>query len=302
MSWIRDNSLTWIQKLGVRIIGSGTVPKHVAFIMDGNRRYARRHNVQKIEGHTKGFDRLAETLHWCLELGIQEVTVYAFSIENFKRTPEEIDALMDLARQKFQRLIDEKEKLMEHGVHIRIIGNLDLLPLDLRKLMAKAMLITKDNNKAVLNIAYAYTSTEEISHCVKQTVNGVAKGLLSPSDVNQDLLTKSLYTNKSPTPDLLIRTSGEVRLSDFLLWQISCSCIYFTGVLWPDFTVWHLLAAVFYYQRSYHNVEDVRQLESESEVTTSPSLQTSQAEEYIDSVNHQRHQWLINHTEIQGTS
>lgn len=134
------------------------------------------------------FDRLAETLHWCLELGIKEVTVYAFSIENFKRTKEEIDGLMDLARQKFQRLLDEqyvssliflmdiqhywfyshtlskttlfpfsRDKLMEHGVHIRIIGNLDLLPLDLQKMMAKAMFVTRNNSKAVLNIAYAYT-------------------------------------------------------------------------------------------------------------------------------------------------
>ncbi|KAE8749961.1 hypothetical protein FOCC_FOCC003431 [Frankliniella occidentalis] len=219
MSWISDHGLSWMQKLGVRIIGSGRIPKHVAFIMDGNRRFAKKHNVQKIEGHLKGFDRLSETLNWCLELGIKEVTVYAFSIENFKRTQDEVDGLMDLATEKFQRLLEEKDKLTEHGVHIRVIGNLDLLPIDLRRLMAKAMLMTKDNSKAILNIAFAYTGREEIMQGVKQTVHGVADGVLSTVDITQDLLSKTFYTNHSPIPDLLIRTSGEVRLSDFLLWQ-----------------------------------------------------------------------------------
>lgn len=297
MSWIRDNTLTWIQKLAVHVVGSGQVPQHVAFIMDGNRRYARKHNVQKIEGHSKGFDRLAETLHWCLELGIKEVTVYAFSIENFKRTKEEIDALMDLARQKFQRLLDETDKLMEHGVHIRIIGNLDLLPLDLQKMMAKAMFVTRNNSKAVLNIAYAYTAREEITQCVKQTVEGVVDGVLTPSNVTQDLLSKTMYTNHSPTPDLLIRTSGEVRLSDFLLWQVSCSCVYFTDVLWPDFTVWHLLAAVFYYQRCHQQLKDAALLERRSN-----EKPTNQGEDFVDYVNLKRRQWLSQHANQEFTS
>ncbi|KAJ1532384.1 hypothetical protein ONE63_000984 [Megalurothrips usitatus] len=299
MSWVRDNQMTWLQKLGVRIIASGRVPKHVAFIMDGNRRYAKKHNVQTYEGHSKGFDRLAETLPWCSELGIKEVTVYAFSIENFKRPQEEVDALMDLARQKFQRLLDERDKLKEHGVHIRIIGNLELLPEDLRKLMAQAILITKDNNRSILNIAYAYTAREEILQTVKQAVGGVTDGVLSPSNVTKELLSKTLYTNKSPTPDLLIRTSGEVRYSDFLLWQVSCSCVYFTNVLWPDFTLWHLLGAVFYYQRSYQNMQIVRELENQCSENIAPAELSYQVDEFVEKVNEKRLHWLSQHAELE---
>lgn len=108
MSWIVDSSLTWIQRLCINILKTGHVPKHVAFIMDGNRRYAKKANVEKLEGHSKGFDKLAETLHWCKELGINEVTVYAFSIDNFKRSKEEVDGLMKLANEKFERLLEEK--------------------------------------------------------------------------------------------------------------------------------------------------------------------------------------------------
>lgn len=291
--------MTWLQKLGVRIIASGRVPKHVAFIMDGNRRYAKKHNVQTYEGHSKGFDRLAETLPWCSELGIKEVTVYAFSIENFKRPQEEVDALMDLARQKFQRLLDERDKLKEHGVHIRIIGNLELLPEDLRKLMAQAILITKDNNRSILNIAYAYTAREEILQTVKQAVGGVTDGVLSPSNVTKELLSKTLYTNKSPTPDLLIRTSGEVRYSDFLLWQVSCSCVYFTNVLWPDFTLWHLLGAVFYYQRSYQNMQIVRELENQCSENIAPAELSYQVDEFVEKVNEKRLHWLSQHAELE---
>ncbi|KAK3912450.1 Dehydrodolichyl diphosphate synthase complex subunit DHDDS [Frankliniella fusca] len=288
MSWISDHRLSWAQKLGVRIIGSGHIPKHVAFIMDGNRRFARKHNVQKIEGHSKGFDRLSETLNWCLELGIKEVTVYAFSIENFKRSQEEVDGLMNLARQKFERLLDEKDKLMEHGVHIRVIGNLNLLPLDLRKVMAKAMLMTKENSKAILNIAFAYTGREEILRGVQETADGVSNGILTPADITQDFLSKTFYSNNSPIPDLLIRTSGEVRLSDFLLWQVSCSCIYLTDVLWPDFTVWDFLSAVFYYQRCHQKLKNVQQIEKECGELN----QRVVAEDFIMKLNNKREMCL----------
>lgn len=248
MSWIRDTSLTFLQSLCVKIVKCGVVPRHVAFIMDGNRRYATRKKCEKLEGHSKGFDKLTETLQWCLELGIPEVTVYAFSIENFKRSPEEVAGLMELARIKFQRLLNEKEKLMEHGICIRVIGNVSLLPLDLRKLMAEAMLITKSNKRAVLNVAFAYTARDEMAEAVKVIVEGAETGNIIDNDVNKELIDKCIYTSKSPNPDLLIRTSGEVRLSDFLLWQISCCHIYFTNVLWPEFSFWHMLAAVVSYQ------------------------------------------------------
>ncbi|XP_012263743.1 dehydrodolichyl diphosphate synthase complex subunit DHDDS [Athalia rosae] len=259
MSWIRENTLNWLQLLAVKILKSGCVPKHVAFIMDGNRRYANRNGVKKIDGHSKGFDKLTETLQWCLELGIPEVTVYAFSIENFKRSEEEVNCLMDLARQKFQNLLDEREKLMEHGVCIRVIGNLSITPKDVQKLMAEAMLLTKDNNRAFLNVAFSYTSRDEITHAVKDVVKGVERADILAEDISENLISECLYTNHSPEPDLLIRTSGEIRFSDFLLWQTTSSCIYFTKVLWPEFSVWDLLAAVFYYQRCHLDMEAVKQ-------------------------------------------
>lgn len=122
MSWIKENNLNVFQRFCVNVIKEGPVPKHVGFIMDGNRRFARKLNVDRSEGHNEGFNKLAECLRWCLELGIKEVTVYAFSIENFKRSREEVDTLMGLAREKYKRLIEEKDKLMEHGVCIRVIG------------------------------------------------------------------------------------------------------------------------------------------------------------------------------------
>ncbi|XP_054272030.1 dehydrodolichyl diphosphate synthase complex subunit DHDDS-like [Macrosteles quadrilineatus] len=258
MSWIRDSSLTWAQLFCVRVLKCGVIPKHVAFIMDGNRRYAKQTNVKKLDGHSKGFDKLAETLQWCLDLGVSEVTVYAFSIENFKRSKDEVDDLLRLATQKFQRLLDEKDKLMENGVRIRVIGNISLLPPDLTKLIAEVELLTKYNNKAILNVAFAYTARDEMAEAMKQMVEGHRSSDLDLSDINVQLLSKSLYTMDSPYPDLCIRTSGEKRLSDFLLLQTAYSYLYFTDVLWPNFTAWHLLAAVFHFQRAYPTLLKVR--------------------------------------------
>ncbi|KAI4501597.1 hypothetical protein M0802_003474 [Mischocyttarus mexicanus] len=257
MSWIRESTLNCFHYLIVKILKSGEIPKHVAFIMDGNRRYANKKHIGKIGGHTQGFQKLTETLQWCLDLGIPEVTVYAFSIENFKRSKEEVDGLMELARQKFRSLINEKEKLMENGVCVRIIGNLDLLPEDLRKLIAETIIITKNNNKAFLNIAFAYTSRDEMTYAIKDILKGISDSDILPEDINEDLISKCLYTYNSPNPDLLIRTSGEIRLSDFLIWQVSNSCIYFADVLWPEFSAWDLFGAIFYYQRCYTNLQNI---------------------------------------------
>ncbi|KAI4488962.1 hypothetical protein M0804_004460 [Polistes exclamans] len=257
MSWIRESTLNCFHYLIVKILKSGEIPKHVAFIMDGNRRFANKKHIEKIGGHTQGFHKLTETLQWCLDLGVVEVTVYAFSIENFKRSKEEVDGLMELARQKFQSLINEKQKLMENGVCVRIIGNLELVPENLRKLMAEAIIITKNNSKAFLNIAFAYTSRDEMTYAIKDILKGIRDADILPEDINEDLISKCLYTYNSPNPDLLIRTSGEIRLSDFLIWQVSNSCIYFADVLWPEFSAWDLFGAIFYYQRCYTNLKNI---------------------------------------------
>ncbi|XP_016104578.1 dehydrodolichyl diphosphate syntase complex subunit DHDDS-like [Sinocyclocheilus grahami] len=147
MSWIRERQLSFLERLTANILKAGPMPKHVAFIMDGNRRFAQKAHVERQEGHSQGFEKLAETLRWCLNLGIHEVTVYAFSIENFKRSKEEVDGLMELARQKFSRLLTEQENLEKHGVCIRVLGDLTLLPADLQQLIAKSVVATKAHNK-----------------------------------------------------------------------------------------------------------------------------------------------------------
>lgn len=251
MSWIKEGELSLWERFCANIIKVGPVPKHIAFIMDGNRRYAKKCQVERQEGHTQGFNKLAETLRWCLNLGILEVTVYAFSIENFKRSKSEVDGLLDLARQKFSCLMEEQEKLKKHGVCIRVLGDLHLLPLDLQKKIAQAVQATKNYNKCFLNVCFAYTSRHEITNAVREMAWGVEQGLLEPSDVSESLLDQCLYSNHSPQPDILIRTSGEVRLSDFLLWQTSHSCLVFQPVLWPEYTFWNLCEAILQFQMNH---------------------------------------------------
>ncbi|KOX70726.1 Dehydrodolichyl diphosphate synthase [Melipona quadrifasciata] len=274
MSWIRDNTLNWFQRLVIRILRTGHIPKHVAFIMDGNRRYASKTGIEKIEGHTKGFDKFAETLQWCTNLGIQEVTFYAFSIENFKRKQEEVNGLLNLAEQKFQRLLGEKDKIRKHGLCVRIIGNLSLLPQNIQELIAETMILTKEHNKGFLNIAFAYTSRDEITRAIKDVIEGVQNGDILSEDIDENLIFNCLYTNYSPNPDLLIRTSGEVRFSDFLMWQVK-------------FNLWELLNAIFYYQRCYSDIQKVMKLQNVKQI-----MQNGRQSTYTDKLLHKRQMTL----------
>ncbi|CAH0717374.1 unnamed protein product, partial [Brenthis ino] len=246
-TWVKENCVSFFQLFCIKIVKTGRVPQHIAFIMDGNRRYAKKFSVNISAGHSKGFDKLSETLKWCLDLGIPEVTVYAFSIENFKRTKEEVDALMDLSRDKFNKLLEEIDQINEWGVRLNVPGRLSLLPEDIQILASKAMLATRHNNKLRLNIAYAYTGRDEISRAASNIVVGVQNKELSPDDIDEDLVSQTLDLGE---PELLIRTSGEVRLSDFMLWQVSNSVLYFSDVLWPEFSIWNLLAAIIHFQRN----------------------------------------------------
>lgn len=221
MSWVSDYKYTWLERIAMNVIkAGGHLPYHIAFVMDGNRRYASSQHIRKIDGHSKGFDKLADCLRWCLDTGIREVTTFAFSIENFKRSEDEVSGLLDLAREKFSKLIQETPKLHEYGVRIRVIGNLSLLPEDLQKLIAQAMLETESNNKLFLNVAFSYTSRDEMT----QSIEAVLKhgDDLKENDISERLLEECLYSRHSPSPDLLFRTSGETRISDFLMWQVIC--------------------------------------------------------------------------------
>lgn len=245
-TWVKENCVSFFQLFCIKIVKTGRVPQHIAFIMDGNRRYAKKFNVNVSDGHSKGFDKLSETLKWCLDLGIPEVTVYAFSIENFKRTKEEVNALMDLSREKFKRLLEEIDQINEWGVRLNVPGRISLLPDDLQVLVSKAMLATRHNNKLQLNIAYAYTGRDEISRAASNIVDGIKNNELSPDDIDEDLVSQTMDLGE---PELLIRTSGEVRLSDFMLWQVSNTVLYFSDVLWPEFSIWNLMAAIIHFQR-----------------------------------------------------
>ncbi|XP_072941505.1 dehydrodolichyl diphosphate synthase complex subunit DHDDS [Epargyreus clarus] len=246
-SWIKENCVSFFQLFCIKVVKTGRVPQHIAFIMDGNRRFAKKHkHAETVVGHHKGFDKLSETLKWCLDLGIPEVTVYAFSIENFKRQEDEVNGIMDLARDKFQRLLNEIDSINEWGVKIHVAGRLSLLPEDVQQLISKVMLATRYNNKMQLNIAYAYTGRDEISRAASCLIDGVQNNELPADAIDEDMISQTLDIGE---PELLIRTSGEVRLSDFMLWQVSHTVLYFSDVLWPEFTIWNLLGAIIHFQR-----------------------------------------------------
>uniref|UniRef100_A0A1I8PY75 Alkyl transferase n=1 Tax=Stomoxys calcitrans TaxID=35570 RepID=A0A1I8PY75_STOCA len=259
MSWVSDYKYTWFQKLAVNVIRCGPLPYHIGFVMDGNRRYATSQQIRKIDGHAKGFDKLADCLRWCLDVGIREVTTFAFSIENFKRSEEEVSGLMDLAREKFSKLLQELPKLHEHGVRIRVIGNIGLLPDDLQKLIAQTMLETENNNNLFLNVAFSYTSRDEITQAVQDVLTH-GDGLLE-GDISERLIEECLYSRHSPQPDLLFRTSGETRISDFLMWQLNSTILYFTKIFWPQLTIWEFLSGIFCYQRDSLNMKSFRSYE-----------------------------------------
>lgn len=260
MSWLPEERYpySWWQTLLIKVLRCGALPSHVAFIMDGNRRFARQKQMNAVHGHMQGFEKLAQTLQWCHDLGINQVTVYAFSIENYKRPQEEVDTLMNLARDKFRRLIDEADRLAEAGVRVNVLGNLSLLPKDLQDLVYEASRVTAANSKATLNIAISYTSRDEMTNAVRKVSEAVKDGLIDETDITADLIERCLYTSCSnQMPDLLVRTSGEVRLSDFLLWQSTYSVTHFTNVLWPDFGLHHLLSAIFHYQSKRFYIQEL---------------------------------------------
>ena len=212
----------------------------------------------------QGFEKLAEALSWCRDLAIPEVTVYAFSIENFKRSPSEVEGLMVLMQEKFEQLLRETEALHKYGIRIKVLGDISLLTQRIQELVAKITLATKNNSKYCLNIALAYTSRQEMCAAIETVSKGVASGHIRTEDINELLLEKCLYTAGSQDPDLLIRTSGETRLSDLLMWQTGLSYLYFMKALWPQISIWHFLAAIFHYQRHHHFLVELRKLQQAS--------------------------------------
>lgn len=324
------------------VLSVGPLPSHISFIMDGNRRYAKRRNLVEGDGHKAGFSALMSILRYCYELGIKYVSVYAFSIDNFKRKPEEVQTFMELMREKIEELLQQESIINEYGVRLHFIGNMQLLTEPVRLAAEKAMRVTAHNQERVLLICVAYTSRDEIVHAVQESCkdkwnevqaskedkvsngeftrinqgpisNGVdfhfhdsckenetkACGSLhervecakekdylfeqnlekhSDSDnYSEDEITpcneerkhkqgefasiklvdieKNMYMSVAPDPDILIRTSGEARLSNFLLWQTSACPLYAPKVLWPEIGLRHLVWAVLNFQRHHFYLE-----------------------------------------------
>jgi undecaprenyl diphosphate synthase len=227
-------------------IDFNNLPQHVAVIMDGNGRWAKRKGAMRIFGHRNAVQAVRDVTEGCGELGIKYLTLYAFSTENWKRPKEEVDGLMELL---VNTLKQEINKLMENNVKLITIGDTSHLPGNCQENLAWAIDKTKNNGGLKLVLALSYSGRWEITQAVKSITRDVLEGKLSPNDVNERAIENYLQTSGIPDPELLIRTSGELRISNFLLWQIAYTELYITPTLWPDFRKEHLYEAIWSYQQ-----------------------------------------------------
>lgn len=222
-------------------ISEQTVPKHIAIIMDGNGRWAKKRTLPRIAGHHEGMKVVRKVTILANRLGVKTLTLYAFSTENWKRPKSEVDYLMKLPQEFLSTYLPE---LATENVKVEMIGYKERLPDHTYKAVEKAMENTKDNTGLILNFALNYGSRAEILEAVKTVVKESKSGILNENNLNEETFSRYLMTNGISDPDLLIRTSGEIRLSNFLLWQLAYTELWFTDVLWPDFSEEHLLEAI----------------------------------------------------------
>ncbi|BDD03104.1 isoprenyl transferase [Aureibacter tunicatorum] len=227
-------------------IDKDRIPKHIAIIMDGNGRWAKKQGMMdRVFGHKHAIKTVKNITDACGKLGVEYLTLYAFSTENWNRPRTEVNALMTLLVSTLKKEIKELDK---NGVKLKVIGEMSELPKTCQVELNQSMELTKDNKGLQLNLALSYSGRSEITVAMKKMVEMAQKGTLNADQVNEEFISKQLYTAGMPDPDLMIRTSGEMRISNFLLWQIAYSEIYITDVLWPDFTVEHLYDAIADYQ------------------------------------------------------
>ncbi|MBN1353286.1 MAG: isoprenyl transferase [Candidatus Omnitrophica bacterium] len=222
------------------------LPGHIAIIMDGNLRWARKRGLAAILGHANGAKSVEKVTEACRQMGIKALTLYAFSTENWKRPAREIDGLMNLLH---KYLVKEEKKLLKNGIRLNAIGRLERLPPKVREKLFEVIEKTSKNVDMILTLALNYGARQEITDAVRILAEKVEKGEISANDITEEIFEKSLYTKNLPEPDLLIRTSGESRLSNFLLWQVSYAEIYITDKLWPDFGKADIEKAVLEYQK-----------------------------------------------------
>ena len=224
---------------------SGEIPTHIAIIMDGNGRWAKKRGLPRVAGHKRGVDTVKEIVEACAEIGVKYLTLYTFSTENWKRPKDEVSMLMRLLLNSLRERVNE---LNENDVRLTTIGDTESLPLEVQKQLFEDIERTKNNKKMVLNLALSYSGRWELLEAIKKISDLSAKGKLSAEDIDEKLVSSFLTTKEIPDPDLVIRTSGEFRVSNFLLWQIAYSEFIITETLWPDFSKYDLYDAIKIFQ------------------------------------------------------
>ena len=217
------------------------IPQHIAIIMDGNRRWAKEKGKETSEGHRAGADNLEKIAKNCNELGVKILTVYAFSTENWKRSKDEVSALMILLKNYLKKFSKNANK---ENIKIRVIGDIEILEDGLKKSIKEAIERTEDNTGLTLNIAFNYGGRAEITNAMKKIAKQLLNNAITVEDINENLIQQNLYTENQPDPDLLIRPGGELRISNFLPWQLVYSEFYFTDKYWPDFSKEDLIDAI----------------------------------------------------------
>lgn len=226
-------------------IDKNNLPKHVAIIMDGNGRWAKSRGEERTFGHKSGVTSVRNAISACDKVGIEYLTLYTFSTENWNRPSDEVNTLMSLLS---ETLLEEAEELFSKGIRLHVIGEIEKLPYLVKEQLLNVVDLTKNNTKSNLVLALSYGSQREILNAVKEIAQEVKEGKISADDINEKLFENHLYTKDLPPVDLLIRTSGEVRISNFLLWQIAYAELQFLDIFWPDFQEEHLYQCIVNYQ------------------------------------------------------
>ena len=232
------------------------IPQHIAIIMDGNGRWAKARNLPRTMGHKAGVETIRRVIKEADRLGVKYITLYAFSTENWKRPKDEVNALMKLL---VQYLKTEVSELHKNGVVLRVLGDINALVDDCRREIEESIELTKNNTGLVLNFAFNYGGRDEITRAVRKIAGKVSEGSLKPEDIDEDTISNNLDTWELPDPDLLIRTSGEQRLSNYLCWQLAYTEFYFTDIYWPDFDREELIKAFEKYNKTERRFGGVKE-------------------------------------------
>jgi undecaprenyl diphosphate synthase len=225
---------------------SGEIPNHIAIIMDGNGRWAKKRGLPRVAGHKRGVDTVREIVEACAEIGVKFLTLYTFSTENWNRPKDEVSTLMRLL---LNSLRDRVNELNDNDIRLTTIGNIDALPVAVRKQLEFDIERTKNNKKMVLNLALSYSGRWELLEAIKQITDSAVQGKIKSENIDEKFVSSFLTTKNMPDPDLVIRTSGEFRVSNFLLWQIAYSEFIITETLWPDFSKFDLYDAIKIFQK-----------------------------------------------------